>query len=90
MLNILVLIADTGTWIFDGRVFFGTLWLNKLVFFAYYIFTSIFVFAWALYSAYKLQVNWRTIKNNIVIISIPMIIAIIISKNILLIDLSFI
>lgn len=40
IMNILVLLADTGTWIFDGRILCGTIWLNKLVFASYYIVTA--------------------------------------------------
>ncbi len=75
-LNIGVLVADTGTWVMDGRVFFDTLWINKIVFFLYYVLTAVFVFAWAVYSAYKLKVNWNIVKKNLVFIAIPMMIAV--------------
>ncbi len=79
VLNILVLIADTGTWILDGRVFLGTLWINKLVFCAYYVSTALFVFAWAIYTTHKLQVNWGFIRKYKILIAVPMIVIIVMS-----------
>jgi len=78
-LNIMVLIADTGTWIMDGRIFADTLWINKLVFFSYYVFTAMFVFTWAVYSAYKLRVNWRFVSKHAFLLSIPVFAAFIMS-----------
>ena len=73
--NILVLLADTGTWIFDGRIFAGTLWLNKLVFCCYYIVTAIFVFVWMLYIMYKLRPRARFMHTLKRILYVPVIAA---------------
>ncbi len=78
LLNILVLLADTGTWIMDGRVFLGTIWINKLVFFGYYVFTAIFAFSWARYTVYKLKVDWEGLRGKL-IVYIPVVVAVIIS-----------
>lgn len=59
--NIFVLLADTGCWIFDGRIFADTLWLNKLVYCCYYVMTAIFVFVWMLYIMYKLEPRTRLV-----------------------------
>lgn len=76
LLNILVLIADTGCWIFDGRILGDTLWYNKFVYGAYYILTALFVFTWSVYAAYKLQVNWNLIKKSWLLLVTPMFIAV--------------
>ncbi len=76
ILNILVLFIDTGCWIFDGRIFMDNIWLNKFVYCAYYLVTALFVFVWSLYATYKLQKNWSIIKNNIVLLIIPLLVAV--------------
>ena len=71
-LNIAVLIADTGTWIFDGYIALDTIWINKLVFCAYYMLTSAFVFVWMLYTICKLRAKPKRIKRIMPLIAIPM------------------
>lgn len=75
VLNICLLLADTGTWIFDGYVAFGTLWINKLIFCAYYVLTVMFVFVWMLYAICKLRAKPRRIKRYMPIIVLPLVIA---------------
>lgn len=79
ILNILVLVADTGCWICDGRVFMGEVLVNKLVYCAYYITTAMFVFVWGLYATYKLQKSWGIVKSNIFLLIIPLLVAIFLS-----------
>ena len=75
LLNIGVLIADTGTWIFDGYVAFETLWINKLVFCAYYVLTVMFVFVWMLYAICKLRAKPRRLRRYMPIIALPLVVA---------------
>lgn len=78
LFNILVLVADIGTWIMDGRIFLNTIWINKLVFLGYYVFTAIFAFSWARYTVYKLKVHWEGLRGK-VIVYIPVAVAVIIA-----------
>lgn len=78
LFNILVLVADTGTWIMDGRIFFDTIWINKFVYFGYYVFTAIFAFSWARYTVYKLKVDWEGLRGK-VIVYIPVAVAVLIA-----------
>ena len=71
-LNIGALVADTLTWVFDGYILGNNLCINKLVFCAYYILTSIFVFEWMLYTVYKLRANPKRIRRIVPICGIPM------------------
>lgn len=79
ILNIIVLIADTGCWIFDGRVLFGTTIVNKLVYASYYISTAVFVFLWSLYAAYKLRPQGRLKNKNISVLCLPAVVAVVLS-----------
>lgn len=75
ILNILVLVADTGTWIFDGRILGGTLWINKIVFCCYYMVTAIFVHVWLVYIIYKLRTRIKKVRLFRTIMFIPMAVA---------------
>lgn len=79
ILNIVVLIADTGCWIFDGRTLFGTTVINRLVYALYYISTVLFAFLWTLYAAYKLRPHGRLKNNYITVISLPAVVAVVVS-----------
>lgn len=79
ILNIGVLIADTGCWMFDGRIFGDTLLYNKLVYCVYYLLTAAFVFVWYMYIVYRLRVSWNCVKRYISILMIPVAVALILS-----------
>ena len=79
ILNIVVLIADTGCWIFDGRIILGTTAVNRLVYASYYISTVLFAFMWALYAAYKLRPQGRLKNKYITVISLPAVLAVVVS-----------
>ena len=79
ILNIVVLVADTGCWIFDGRVYFNNLIFNKIVYAIYYIFTACFVMVWSLYVVYKVYGKWEKISRFKYIAVFPVVVAIIMS-----------
>ncbi len=79
ILNIIVLLADTGCWIFDGRVLGGTTLINKLVYASYYISTAVFVFLWTVYAAYKLRPQGRLKNKYISWVSLPAVVAVVLS-----------
>ena len=72
-LNIGVLIADTGTWIFDGYILSDAMCANRIIFCAYYILTSVFVFVWMLYTVCKLRAKPRKIRKVMQLCAVPMI-----------------
>lgn len=79
ILNIIVLLADTGCWIFDGRMLWDTTIINKLVYAAYYISTATFAFIWTLYAAYKLRPQGRLKDKYVSFVSLPAVVAVVLS-----------
>ena len=63
--NVLVLIADTACWIFDGFVLGGSLMPNKIIYALYYIFTALFVLVWTFYALYKIHPDASVCSSHV-------------------------
>ncbi len=73
IMNIVTLTLDILCWYCDGRILFGSLYANKIVYALYYISSGSFVFLWALYVDFRVYADIDNMRRRMYPLSIPLV-----------------